>query len=194
MNNVNYPSGVRGPMDGEAGKSFTLPSRYYFDADIYQRELQQVFHRSWCYVGHVSQIPNPGDYYVDKIADQCVFIMRTDEATVKAFFNVCQHRGHQLLNGKGNTKKASGDKAVVVLDGGINPVSRVTVAALEDMGYRVNFDVAYQLRMGRGVNKDFVQGPPGFEENVYQHRILMSTVIYFGKKNRNRAESTGGFE
>jgi len=105
VNNVNYPSGVRGPMDGEAGKSFTLPSRYYFDADIYQRELQQVFHRSWCYVGHVSQIPNPGDYYVDKIADQCVFIMRTDEATVKAFFNVCQHRGHQLLNGKGNTKK-----------------------------------------------------------------------------------------
>ena len=106
MSTDNYPKGARGKMDGEAGRSFTLPSRYYFDEGIYQRELQQVFHRSWCYVGHASQIPNPGDYYVDKVADQCVFIIRCDENRIKAFFNVCQHRGHQLLESNGNTKKS----------------------------------------------------------------------------------------
>lgn len=44
---------------------------------------------------------------------------------------------------------------------------------------RVNIDVAYQLRYGPGVNQDFIRGLAGFEEDVIQHRILLSTVIYF---------------
>lgn len=44
---------------------------------------------------------------------------------------------------------------------------------------RVNIDLAYQLRWGRGVNADFFRGIRGFEEDVYQHRLLVSTVIYF---------------
>ncbi|HIA47996.1 MAG TPA: hypothetical protein EYN96_08505 [Candidatus Hydrogenedentes bacterium] len=44
---------------------------------------------------------------------------------------------------------------------------------------RANFDIAYQLRKGDGVNIDLVQGIPGFEEDVLQHRILLSAVIYF---------------
>lgn len=44
---------------------------------------------------------------------------------------------------------------------------------------RVNIDVAYQFRFGRGVNTDFVRGVPGFDEDVIQHRVVFSTVIYF---------------
>jgi len=44
---------------------------------------------------------------------------------------------------------------------------------------RANFDIAYQLRKGDGVNIDLVQGIPGFEEDVLQHRILLSAVVYF---------------
>lgn len=105
MGNPDYPAGERGDFVDQPGRSFTLPSRYYFDAAIYQRELTRIFHRSWCYLGHASQLPNPGDYRVDKIADQCVFLVRIDAATIKAFFNVCQHRGHELLSGEGNLKK-----------------------------------------------------------------------------------------
>jgi len=46
------------------------------------------------------------------------------------------------------------------------------------LNQRVNIDAAYQLRAGLGVNRDFIRGLSGFEENVVQHRILLSTVIY----------------
>jgi len=42
-----------------------------------------------------------------------------------------------------------------------------------------NFDIAYQVRWGDEVNTDFVRGVPGFDEDVVQHRVLLSTVIYF---------------
>jgi len=44
---------------------------------------------------------------------------------------------------------------------------------------RVNIDLAYQARFGLGVNRDFIRGVKGFKEDVYQHRLLLSTVIYF---------------
>ena len=44
---------------------------------------------------------------------------------------------------------------------------------------RVNIDLAYQMRFGHGVNEDFIRGVTGFEEDVVQHRCLLSTVIYF---------------
>ncbi|MBI2434230.1 MAG: hypothetical protein HYV26_15345 [Candidatus Hydrogenedentes bacterium] len=44
---------------------------------------------------------------------------------------------------------------------------------------RVNLDAAYQLRYGKGVNKDFIRGVRGFEEDVMQHLFMVSTVIYF---------------
>ena len=44
---------------------------------------------------------------------------------------------------------------------------------------RINIDAAYQFRFGDGVNKDYIRNVAGFEEDVYQHRFLLSTVIYF---------------
>ncbi len=105
MKTPSLPTGERGTFDADAQKSFTLPSRYYHDPEIHQRELQAIFHRSWIYIGHASQLPQPGDYRVDQVADQCVFVVRSDVSTIQAFHNVCQHRGHQLLQDSGNTGK-----------------------------------------------------------------------------------------
>jgi long-subunit fatty acid transport protein len=44
---------------------------------------------------------------------------------------------------------------------------------------RVNIDFAYQFRYGHGVNKDFLRGPPGFEDDLFQHRFVLSSVVYF---------------
>jgi len=105
MKDTDLPSGERGAFDPEAGRSPTLPSRYYHDAEIYRRELDAIFHRSWCYVGHASQLPRAGDYRVEQLADQCIVLLRDRESRLRAFFNVCQHRGHQLLSGAGSGKK-----------------------------------------------------------------------------------------
>ena len=44
---------------------------------------------------------------------------------------------------------------------------------------RFNLDLAYQVRFADSVNSDLVQGVPGFKEDIIQHRVLLSTVIYF---------------
>ena len=105
MPEQGFPEGERGAFKPDAEKSPTLPSRYYHDADLYRQELSAIFHKSWCYVGHASQVPGPGDYRVDRVADQCIFLVRDQDLKINAFFNVCQHRGHELLNRDGSGKK-----------------------------------------------------------------------------------------
>ena len=98
------PVGERGAFRTNHLESLTLPSRYYTDDAIYRRELHAVHYRSWCYVGHVSDIPRPRDYFTDIIAGQPIFVMRDRNSEIRAFFNVCQHRGHELLKGRGSLK------------------------------------------------------------------------------------------
>lgn len=105
MNGTEFPAGERGVFGADALKSPTLPSRYYVDPDIYRRELSAIFHQNWCYVGHASQLAKPGDYLVSKVADQGIFLLRGDDGEINAFYNVCRHRGHELLRGSGSLSK-----------------------------------------------------------------------------------------
>jgi choline monooxygenase len=93
--------GARGALTADPLTSFTLPSRYYTDAAIHERELAAIFRRSWCYVGHVSDLPEPGAFITDDIARQPVAVVRGADGAIRAFHNVCQHRGHILLKGRG---------------------------------------------------------------------------------------------
>ena len=101
----NLVSGEKGVFAETAQNSYTLPSRYYTDEDIHQQELSKIFQRSWLYVGHISDLPEVGSYITDEIAGQPVMVLRGQNAEINAFFNVCQHRGHLLLSGRGQTGK-----------------------------------------------------------------------------------------
>ena len=52
MKNSELPAGERGVFNVDARLSPTLPSRYYHDPQIHRQELDKIFHKSWCYVGH----------------------------------------------------------------------------------------------------------------------------------------------
>ncbi len=97
----NTPAGERGFFGADALTSWTLPSRYYTDPAIHEQELKKVFQRSWCYVGHESDLPDPGSYITDEVAHQPILVVRGRDGEIRAFFNVCQHRGHLLLKGRG---------------------------------------------------------------------------------------------
>jgi phenylpropionate dioxygenase-like ring-hydroxylating dioxygenase large terminal subunit len=86
--------------DPEHGQ--TLPAHYYFDKDIYAREQEEIWFKPWQFAGFTSDLGNPGDYISDFIIDQPVFVVRTKDGTLRAFYNVCTHRGHILVEGKGN--------------------------------------------------------------------------------------------
>ena len=90
------------PFRDDPAQSFTLPARFYLDDDIYRHEMEKIFKRSWWYAGHASQIPKVGDYLTTSIDEQSIFIVRDREQNLRAFYNVCQHRGHELVDGSGH--------------------------------------------------------------------------------------------
>ena len=98
--------GERGPFTDKAMTSYTLPSRYYTDEDIHRRELRNIFQKSWTYVGHITDLEERGSYFVDDIAGQPVLVIKGQDEKIRAFFNVCQHRGHELLCNRGKVRAA----------------------------------------------------------------------------------------
>lgn len=92
------------PFRENPTESYTLPARYYLDDAIHAMELDAIFYRQWWYAGHVSQLGKEGDFLTACIGDQNVLVTRDKDAQLRAFYNVCQHRGHELVSGTGNTK------------------------------------------------------------------------------------------
>lgn len=81
-----------------------LPARYYVDEDILAREKERIFFKSWQYACHISELESPGAYVTTEILGQNVFVVRDADGEINAFYNVCPHRGHKLLEGKGSKK------------------------------------------------------------------------------------------
>jgi len=92
------------PIDADPAKSYTLPGWAYVDPDIFEREKQAIFYRGWHYAGPLAALAKPGDYVTATIVDQGVFVVRGHDGVLRGFYNVCQHRGHELLKGRGNTR------------------------------------------------------------------------------------------
>ena len=73
--------------------------RVYSDPEIYQFELDRIFNRSWLKVGHVSEIPNPGDYMLSYMGEDSVIVIRGRDNQVRILLNVCSHRGMEVCWG-----------------------------------------------------------------------------------------------
>ncbi len=92
------------PLSDDPERSWTLPSSWYTDPAIWEAEKEKIFYRSWIFACHESQIANPGDYATVQVIDQSVAVVRGRDGALRAFYNVCQHRAHELLQGRGNLK------------------------------------------------------------------------------------------
>ncbi|HRX36568.1 MAG TPA: aromatic ring-hydroxylating dioxygenase subunit alpha, partial [Aestuariivirga sp.] len=93
-----------GPVCAIPSESFTLPARFYTDPAIYEAEKEAIFYRSWWCAGHKSQLPKPGTFITTQIHDQGVVVTRGQDGALRAFYNVCQHRGHELAQGCGEAR------------------------------------------------------------------------------------------
>ncbi|MAZ22945.1 aromatic ring-hydroxylating dioxygenase subunit alpha [Roseovarius sp.] len=82
----------------------SLEAHYYTDPAIFESERKGLLARSWQYAGHASQVPNVGDYFAFELAGENLFCIRGRDEVVRAFYNVCQHRAHELLRETGNAR------------------------------------------------------------------------------------------
>ena len=81
--------------DQEAG--YALPSRFFYDDAIFEEEKAKIFFRSWHLVAHVDELREPGAFVTHQIFEQSVIVVAGRGGEIRAFHNVCQHRGNRLV-------------------------------------------------------------------------------------------------
>jgi Rieske 2Fe-2S family protein len=74
----------------------TLPGEYYTSPSVFDEERERLFARSWICVGRTDRLTTPGEYFVRTIAGESLIFLRDRSGTLRAFFNVCRHRGTRL--------------------------------------------------------------------------------------------------
>src|ERR1700729_2012220 len=78
----------------------------YNDPAIFEIELERVFGSAWIYVGHESQVREPGDYFCTQVARKPIVVVRGPDRALHVLHNQCAHRGSLVVaNDKGNTNE-----------------------------------------------------------------------------------------
>jgi phenylpropionate dioxygenase-like ring-hydroxylating dioxygenase large terminal subunit len=85
----------------------SLPPGIYHDPEILRLETDRLFRREWLCMGRLAEMPEPGDYIARDLAGAPVFVIRQRGERVRAFANVCLHRGARLLDGDGHVSRIS---------------------------------------------------------------------------------------
>jgi len=82
-----------GLVDMAAGR---ISREIFVNEEIYREELERLFARTWLFVGHESQIPKPGDFFVSGMGEESVILCRDRVGKVHVFLNSCRHRGMKV--------------------------------------------------------------------------------------------------
>lgn len=76
-----------------AGSDFRVHRSVFTSERVLERERETIFSKCWLYAGHLSEIPNNGDYLTRSIAGEPMILSRDRNGTVRVFYNACRHRG-----------------------------------------------------------------------------------------------------
>jgi Rieske 2Fe-2S family protein len=85
-------------VTGAANLLAALPGRYYTDPAIFELDQRQIFRRSWLCVGRADALSEPGRYRRIELGEESVLVVRGRDGELRAFLNLCRHRGAQLCS------------------------------------------------------------------------------------------------
>lgn len=91
------------PADDLAAAS-TMPARWYTDPAFLDAEKERIFWKTWQPVGRIDMVARPGDYFACEVVGEPLVVTRGVDGVLRAFYNVCRHRGATVAQGKGNRK------------------------------------------------------------------------------------------
>lgn len=97
-----HPGEVK--VSPKVSEAFSLPARLYTEPAVLEEELEKVFSKSWQYVGTVDQLRKQGDFFTCEVAQERLVVVRDTDDEIKAYYNVCPHRGGKIADGEGNKK------------------------------------------------------------------------------------------
>ena len=90
-----------------AADELTLPYAWYSDEDVLKRERRRIFARTWQYGGRAAQVAEPGAFLTADAGGVPILVVRDKDGELRAFLNVCRHRGAVLMDGCGTRADAS---------------------------------------------------------------------------------------
>ena len=96
---------IRRGFDANPARSLPLRAEAYTDPKWYAYEQSAIFAKHWIWVCHAEKVRAPGAYTTTMIAGRPIAIVRDREGDLRAFYNVCKHRAHELLQGDGETTR-----------------------------------------------------------------------------------------
>lgn len=96
---------IRHGWTEDPGRSLSLRADAYTERSWYNADLSAILARHWQWVCHVEKLRDPGSYVATTIAGQPVAVVRDRDGVLRAFYNVCKHRAHELLRGEGTTSR-----------------------------------------------------------------------------------------
>jgi choline monooxygenase len=164
--------------------SYTLPATWYYDPAIAAKERENIFFRTWQFMGFVSDLQQPGSFIRGAIFDQEILVTRDKQMKLHAFYNICTHRGSLLASESkgcvkalvcpyhgwtfdtdGTLKAAANSENVACFDKREFALHAVRVEELANMVF-VNLDPnAVSLREQAGdIEQDFRQAIPNFDQ------------------------------
>ena len=168
-------------------RSETIPSTWYVDPRFHDVDRDAVLARTWQGVGHTSMVSNPGDYFLATVADNPIIVIRDRDGTLRAFYNVCRHRGGPLALETSGCVKALTCKYhgwTYLLDGtlrGVPQFDRTELFDKRDYGLvPVAVDVWEELVF---VNLEPAAAPPlatvmaGIAERIRPNRIGTKSLV-----------------
>src|ERR1700680_3022194 len=78
-----------------AGRN-SLPQKYFVSPEVFAEEQEKIFSKQWLLVGHQSKLKKSGDFFLATIAGESLIVIRDQKSEIRAFYNVCRHRGTRL--------------------------------------------------------------------------------------------------
>lgn len=85
-------------------QAYTLPASYYTSAEVFAYEREKIFANQWICVSHISELAENNSYITRDLIGESIALVRGGDGVLRAFYNVCPHRGHQLLAGSGKIR------------------------------------------------------------------------------------------
>lgn len=92
-------------IENQKQGTFLVNRQVFVAPDVLTREQERIFDKCWLYLGHESEIANPGDFLRRDVGGRELIFVRDQEGTVRAFFNTCPHRGALVCQEKHGQSK-----------------------------------------------------------------------------------------
>ena len=96
---MNQMRPVEALSNVDPDEGWSLPAWIYDDPEFHRVEIERVMRPSWQIVCHLSDIPGTGDWHTLEFLGESIIVVRGKDGTVRAFTNVCRHRGSRLVDG-----------------------------------------------------------------------------------------------